>query len=67
MEMESAFDTPAYAELATKAGLRKRELRVELKMQAVESRIRKWIIGTRLALAALFIGGAGLIISWIPK
>ncbi len=54
-------------ELATKADLRETEVRIELKMQAMESRIRNWVIGTMLALAALFVGGAGLIISYLPK
>lgn len=60
-------DKKAYAELATKADLRESELRIELKMRDMEGRIRNWVIGTMLALAALFIGGAGLIISYLPK
>lgn len=54
-------------ELATKADLRETELRIELKMQKMENHIRNWVIGSMLVLVSIFIGGATLIVSYLPK
>lgn len=66
-EFEEARSKKPLAELPTRADLREAELRMDIKMQAMENRIRNRVIGAMLTLAALFIGGAGLIMSHLPK